>query len=289
MTRIKYRRYFRSLIAVVTIFASASNVCAKEIVTGAFGLWAVDNIEQTLQTLSQSNYKVVSGLEGRSSLDMCHKYGLKCLVGFRSGLTIDIASNDIKWNDYLAALKVYVSTLKTHPAVYAWYLVDEPDLFKIPRDKIKILVDTVRSVDPIHPIFTVLYAQTSEYRRYIQYFDIIGIEPYLKANDTNVDTVRKQISTIKTDLRLLKLRKKIFVVLGVFELKPRSSKSTPTLRKPTVAEFGEMVRICSGANVDGVLVFTLGLKNSPNFYDWNLATDNVDLWNAVKKMPAMLQ
>lgn len=282
------RGLIRALSAAMLVLSLNSPASGSSVITGVYGLWAVDNLEASLKELSQNNFKVVSGLEGIGMLDVSHKYGMRCLVGFKSGLTKDVTEDADRWNKYLVELRDYVSSLKDHPAVYAWYLVDEPDLKGIAVDKIKTLVATVRSIDKKHPLYTVLYVEKPAYRKYIQFFDIIGIEPYLPAKSANVNIVKTEISSINRDFKMLKLNRKLFVVLGAFDLRPRDGQANSTLRKPTVEEFKQMINICSIAKVDGVFAWTLAFKNDPKYYDWSLPKDAPDLWNAVKQMPSDL-
>lgn len=279
------KTHLNLFVILCFVFGFSSTAFSKEVITGIYGLWAADNIELSLQELGRSNFKLVSGLENKKYLDMANKYGLKCLVGFRSGLTKEITDNEAKWNDYLEALKRYVTELKDNAGVYAWYLVDEPDLRQIPLEKIKKLSETVRSIDKAHPMYTVLYSDSASYKKYYEYFDIIGIEPYLKANDTDINVVRSKIAKIQNDFSKMKLNKKVFVVLGAFDLRPRKVSSVSQLRKPTPLEFKQMVIQCMKANVDGILVYTLAFKDDKKFLDWNLINDDFALWNAVKILP----
>ena len=282
--------YFLSLFFLPQI-SFAKEVHNKKIYTGIFGLWAWGDWDDALKIVKENGFDIAVGVSDKKVLDHAYALGLKCITDY--GLKKEMLETDAGWKKYLEGLKAKVTELKDHPAVFAWYIVDEPDLHKIPIEKIKIMTDLVRSIDKTRPLFTVLTVP-DKWHEYLPYFDIISIDPYLKKNpDGTTETpekVREWIVKMRVDLDKPKLKRPLWVVLGAFEEKPR----IPLLRrspfkKPTPDDFNEMVNIALSEKVDGIFVWTLSFKDFPRYKDWRLPEDNPALWKAVRNTPNVVR
>ncbi|MBI5831031.1 MAG: hypothetical protein HZB16_01805 [Armatimonadetes bacterium] len=102
----------------------------------------------------------------RRSLDAGQKAGMKVILEM---------SGFLRGNYQPEALRAVVRELKTHPALLAWYTVDEPageqhawclDAYRICREE-----------DPNHPVFLVS-CDPSQFANYTATTDILAIDPY---------------------------------------------------------------------------------------------------------------
>ena len=231
------------------------------------------------------------GVSEEENLNKAYELGLKCIVDHE--FKREALSSKEKWTAYLNGLRSKVERFKNHPAVFAWYVVDEPDWQEIPIEKIKAITDLVRSIDKTKPLFTVL-TLPDKWRAYLPYFDIVSIDPYLKRNrDGTVETpekVREWIRRLKADLKKSKLERSLWVVLGAFEERPRIPfLHRSVFKKPTPEELNQMVRIGMAKKVDGILIWTLAFKNIPKYKDWRLPEDDPALWNSVRRVPSVVR
>lgn len=56
--------------------------------------------------------------------------------------------------DHVSKIKDIVNTYKNHPAVYAWYLADEPSKANVKPEDLKAVYDWIKHTDPIHPVIS---------------------------------------------------------------------------------------------------------------------------------------
>jgi hypothetical protein len=263
---------------------------ANQIKSGIFGLWAWGNWSDAFNLVSSNQFDIAVGVSTSAQLDIAQSVGMKCLVTF--GLTSQIANDPAQWQTFLANLKTTVANQKGHPAVFAWYPVDEPDGQGIPTDKIKTLREVIRSIDTSKPIFTVLGSR-QQWIRYLPFFDIISIDPYLTntvPGTTDQPTiVRDYLRQMKSDMKKAKVHKPLWLVVGAFAATPTAPGSVATYLTPTPAQFNQMVNIGVQEGVDGILVYTLAFSGNPAYLDWNLPLNNPALWDTVRGMPGELK
>lgn len=258
--------------------------------SGLFGLWAWGDMNEALQMVKNNGFDIFVGSPQKDELDKAYKLGLKSVVAL--GLTKEIADNETRWMKYMEDLKGKITGLKDHPAVFAWYVVDEPDWQNIPTDKIRIICDAIRAIDKKKPLGTVL-SKSDKWGDYLSYFDIIAIDPYLKKRPDGTheqpQKVGEWIRKIRSDLKKAGLSKPVWVVLGAFDLKNRSfNGQKANYHRPTPEEFNEMVRNALREQVEGILVFTLAKKGDPVYEDLRLPDDDPALWAAVRRMPYLV-
>lgn len=113
----------------------------------------------------------------RAALDRAAAHGLKVISGVNHVFAdAKSAPEDVKTpDDERAWLKRYVSSVKDHPALLAWYSADE-----IPVTKLLQLVsrrDLLEELDPEHPVWWVMN-NTALTRHYLPSFDVAGADPY---------------------------------------------------------------------------------------------------------------
>lgn len=75
------------------------------------------------------------------------------------------------------AIRKHVRTLRSHPALFAWYLSDEPDLNSVSVERLKQVRAICEEEDPYHPT-VVLNNMASGIPEYIECADITNPDPY---------------------------------------------------------------------------------------------------------------
>jgi len=105
----------------------------------------------------------------RRYLDAVHAAGLRAFVGFDRGG----ASGDglVQGNFGMVARRI--AALRDHPALYAWYLFDEPDLshqYVSPKN-MRRFYNFIKALDPDHPVIVTLAIGDSP-KRYGKCYDV---------------------------------------------------------------------------------------------------------------------
>jgi hypothetical protein len=126
------------------------------------------------------------------NIDIAHKYGLRAMIhnGLLQPETLD---DPAKW----AELDAFVDRVKNHPAMYSYYIVDEPNASRFPG--LGRLVAYLRERDPAHmayinlfPVYasdeqlgTTAYSHDESYRKHLQLFmdqvkpDLLSYDNYI--------------------------------------------------------------------------------------------------------------
>lgn len=95
----------------------------------------------------------------RAYVDACSRHGLKAFVGFPRQRIMD--------GDF-ACIARRVGILASHPALFCWYLFDEPALKSqyVSPERLTRFADLIRSLDPYHPVVVTTWEkEMGEYRR----------------------------------------------------------------------------------------------------------------------------
>jgi hypothetical protein len=113
-------------------------------------------------------------------LDLCQRVGLKAIVGGGQPYSIDKALPAEGRAKALAALKQQIkanmTAWKNHPALIAWYLIDEPSTIDLPVQDMQDVYRFMKSQDTKHPTFFPSCAATDVKYRYS--IDIMAPDPY---------------------------------------------------------------------------------------------------------------
>lgn len=81
---------------------------------------------------------------------------------------------DVLWTpDNLTSMVEQVTQLRTHPSILSWYQSDEPDGKSNPINSTGIAYDTIKSLDPYHPLSLALNCYDFYYSDYAAGADII--------------------------------------------------------------------------------------------------------------------
>lgn len=281
---------FNAITMLLLLLAFSGGAEANQIKTGIFGLWAYGDMNAALNLVSSNKFDIAVSVSSTTDLDTAQSLGMKCIVALN--LTSQMASDPAMWQTYLTNLKTTVSSLRSHPAVFAWYPVDEPDGQGIPTDKIKQVRDVIRSLDTTKPIFTVLNNR-QKWIRYLPFFDIVSTDPYLTTaipgTTDQPAIVGEYLRKMKSDMKKAKVNKPLWLVVGAFAAIPTAPGVVPTFITPTPDQFNQMVNIGIQEGVQGILVFTLAKTGNPGYLDWNLPLDDPVLWDAVRAMPGYVK
>ncbi|KAK5123126.1 hypothetical protein LTR85_003324 [Meristemomyces frigidus] len=97
---------------------------------------------------------------------------------------------DVRW-DYsnLTLMTALVSHYSTHPSILLWYTGDEPDGKSDPLNSTRIAYDTIRSIDPYHPVSLALNCADFYYSDYASGAEIILSDVYPISTNTSWSTV----------------------------------------------------------------------------------------------------
>ncbi len=111
----------------------------------------------------------------RQYLDAARRAGLRVFMGFDRGRS---SGRGLIQGD-LGHMARRVAALRDHPALYAWYLFDEPDLDHqyISPKNMKRLYDALKTYDPDHPVI-VTFAKTNSVAEYGLCFDVHWTQVY---------------------------------------------------------------------------------------------------------------
>lgn len=102
-------------------------------------------------------------------LDAAHKEGLMVLLHLCNLFRLD--------NEDYESLKLVVSSLKNHPAVFGWFTADEPSGNVFDISKLEKAYRVVKAIDQNHPV-VVLDNVPIMLKTYAPYCDILASDPY---------------------------------------------------------------------------------------------------------------
>lgn len=260
-----------------------------KVYTGIFGLWAYRPWDEGLALARKNGFDLVVIEASRSRLDQVQAQGLKAIVAF--DLFKGTVEDPVQWRGYLDNLRAKVTALKGHPAVLAWYPVDEPDHRGVPEHAVREAVALVRSLDPSRPVFGVLN-DPDKWLRYLPIFDIVSVDPYLLVGSRDTpEKVRTYLRRIRADLAGLKIQKPVWVTVGAFEMIPKSEadRQYDWYQRVTAAQFDAMADIAIAEGAQGILVFALAHRGDAHYKDWSMPGDSPRLWDAVRRLPARVR
>lgn len=97
---------------------------------------------------------------------------------------------DVRW-DYsnLTTMIDQIQRLKSHPSILLWYTGDEPDGKSNPINSTRIAYETIRSMDPYHPVSLALNCYDFYYSDYASGAEIILSDVYPISTNTSWSTV----------------------------------------------------------------------------------------------------
>lgn len=251
------------------------------------GYFPQDYWDEVIHLASAFQFELITCDAEKALLDKAAAAGVRCIVGL--GLSKRVADDPKGWEAFLEKSRSRVEQLRNHPAVFAWYPVDQPDWQKIPPTQAMALASIIRGLDRTHPIFTTLF-EPDRWSEYFDTADIIGVTPYLlrrsAISSDSPEKVTETIRRMRADLQSHHASKPVWAILGAFELKSKRADVTPApYHKPTPSEWDQMVALALAERVDGIAVFVARLDDRN--YSWTLTSDP-PLWESVRQLPKRL-
>ena len=183
----------------------------------------------------------------RSYLDAAETAGMKVLL---EPYRAKVKKGDI------AAVTQFVRTFKQHPAVFGWYLYDEPAVKKaVSPETLEFLYNAIKAEDPNRPVAIVFApSQIGKMLTYRKAFDICMIDRYplfyRKREFNNLGDFWEWMQNAASVAR----DKKFWPVLQAFG-EQEDGKPKYRRRLPTVAEERYMFYVAVNAGADGLFFY----------------------------------
>jgi hypothetical protein len=117
----------------------------------------------------------------KAYMDRCAQLGMKVnynLLSVSGGGGVGSKIEGISDQEKRTRLINEINTFKDHPALLAWYISDEPNGYNLPPDSLISIYNTVKDLDPWHPVTVVFMAPFLQSRNYSDAFDIVMADPY---------------------------------------------------------------------------------------------------------------
>lgn len=117
--------------------------------------------------------------ERKAYMDRCAEIGMKVhynllSVSASTGPKADTIPEEEKTRRLITEIRAFMN----HPALLGWYISDEPNGFKIDPVILEKIYNTVKEIDPWHPVSMVFMAPFMASRKYSAAFDIVMADPY---------------------------------------------------------------------------------------------------------------
>jgi len=205
-------------------------------------VWGVHmNTEEMLAAARDFGYSVVATPHAETLgpagahlwLDMAEKHGLKVILTTRVEFNEKQAA--VLWPDKLKRLTEVINEIKTHPALFAYNLSDEPAWAGYNVAAFAEGARTIRALDPNHPIYVNHAPRNTigELRRYDAFVDIAGSDIYpvwKEGLDRHSDLPNKTLSVVGDEttknLEALGTRGPVMQTLQAFSWSDSSAERT---------------------------------------------------------------
>ncbi len=145
------------------------------------GLYLGPTEDEHLARIAQAGFNAIlcygygTGKEPRAYLNRAAKHGLKVIYSVKDFYEGSQWYPEGAGSSGLDLVRKYVTELRDHPALLAWYTNDELGPPWMP--KLQAAYDLVCQLDPHHPAFQVLCVP-SQNHLYYGVTDILGVDPY---------------------------------------------------------------------------------------------------------------
>jgi len=123
----------------------------------------------------------------KAYMDRCAQLGMKVhynLLSVSGGGGVSSDVDAIPDEEKLNILKAEIKSFMDHPALLAWYISDEPNGRKVPPRQLEEIYNTVKAIDPWHPVSVVFMAPFLESKKYADALDIVMADPYPVPNSS---------------------------------------------------------------------------------------------------------
>ena len=189
-------------------------------------------------------------------MDRAHNTGFK--IHFQL-IAFEKLGND---NETLANLTKIINTFKDHPALFSWYLADEPDGQNIPLSLLQPKYDMIKSLDPHHDV-SMVFCGGGELN-YLSAYDIVMVDPYPVPNSPVAPS-------IMASMELSRLANKSIILV------PQSfGGGEGWARTPTAVEERLMTYLGLIHGATGIQYF---VRNPPNAFPYAASA-----WNEIRQI-----
>ncbi len=170
-----------------------------------------------------------------------------------------------------------VKKFKDSGALLVWYLLDEPDLRKVPPSEVERMYEKIKAEDPHHPTGFVL-ARTNRLGHYAPYTDIVMVDPFPvpSAPLTRVSDVISKARAAVED------KKPVWAVLQAFGYQDGAHRGWGADREPTWAEARCMTYLAIVHGAKGIFYYVYHGSQ----YDIQLSPGH---WQNIKKIAGELE
>ena len=187
--------------------------------------------------------------EIRAYLDKAAAAGIKVLV--------DIPRDSVR-RGHTVRISQLVRKLKNHPALFGWYLFDEPEYIGLSPNLLQKFYQTIKTEDPKHPI-AVAFARLDQAKDYFPSVDIVMYSDYpCLYNEPEFNNFQSSaFPTLAQDSQFLSQTQKSFwfILQGYGE--DKYGRPTKYKRRlPTAAEARYMLYSTVLADTDGLFFWT---------------------------------
>ena len=228
---------------------------------GVYGVRSTND----LALLKQTGFNVVAGPARADFLQAARAQGLRVLAspGTSAGSSFNAA-----------AARATVGQFDRDSALWAWYLIDEPDLNRVSPDEVRKAQAFIKSLRPHKPTALVLY-QGSSALHYANIADITMIDRY--------PIPWLPLANFGQHVRMTRLalgpKKPLIAVVQAFNWRyyPELLQTDRELREPTYEEIRAMAYSALAQRADGLFFYA---------YDdgkWRIR-DHPSTWEAVRKV-----
>jgi len=170
------------------------------------------------------------------------------------------------------AIAAAARRFKTHPALLAWYPIDEPEINGVPKEPVEQAYHMIHQEDGHHPVFQTLY-YPSAYPIFASGRDVLAIDPYPVP-------IRPLISIARAMLMAQKQadRQPVWLI-------PQAFYGLIWTRPPEPEELRCMVYIGLVHGAKGIIYYTYGVPGQPT--QWQLTSS--PLWPAIRALNREIQ
>lgn len=178
----------------------------------------------------------------RALLDLCAEKEVRVIPNLKDFWDYgDPATSPVRTTDF-------VNRLKDHPAILAWYVVDESPLSKLPQ--LRQRRELVARLDPEHPTWGCFY-QYDQILDYLPTCDVIGTDPY-PIGQSPIDLVSTSTRAAAEGTRGCRA---LWQVPQMFDW-AAYRKDDPKARPPTFAEMRNMGWQCLANGANGLIWYS---------------------------------
>lgn len=232
------------------------------------GIYGVESAAD-LGAVRRAGFNTVSGPASREFLDEAHRLGVQVLAhpGTSAGL------------DYHPALAAKaVATLDRHPALWAWYLIDEPDLNEVHPGLVEAARRHMKSLRATKPL-AIVVQHGAEVMHFGEQADVMLMDRYPIA--------WQPLSVFEHHVRMARLgvpKKPLYAIVQAFDWNAFKSviPGETNLRAPTEQELRCMTYGALAQRADGLFYFTYRAEG------WKM-TEHPELWTALTNVASEVQ